>query len=90
MKSPFSVLLSASAFLFLSMAVSAAGDGRRATSVDLKFDGDTGEPVWTAQNDSVMGGVSKGNAVIRDGLLHFTGSLSFENNGGFAQVRIRK
>ena len=37
-----------------------------------------------------MGGVSKGGAVVRNGLLEFTGSLSLENNGGFAQVRIRQ
>ncbi len=89
MQNPFTASLSVSAFFFLSVAVGAAGVGKRQTKVDLKFDGDTGEPFWTAQNDNVMGGVSKGDAVIRDGLLHFTGSLSFENNGGFAQVRIR-
>ena len=89
MKNPFSASLSASAFFFLSMAVGAAGDGKRPTKLDLKFDGDAGEPIWSAQNDDVMGGVSKGDAVIRDGVLRFSGSLSFENNGGFAQVRIR-
>ena len=89
MKNPFSASLSASAFFFLSMAVGGAGDGKRPTKLDLKFDGDAGEPVWSAQNDNVMGGVSKGDAVIRDGVLRFSGSLSFENNGGFAQVRIR-
>ena len=71
------------------MAVGAAGDGKRPTKIDLKFDGDTGEPIWTAQNDNVMGGVSTGDAVVGGGLLRFSGSLSFENNGGFAQVRIR-
>lgn len=60
------------------------------TEVHLKFDGDPAEPVWTAENDDVMGGVSKGEAAVREGMLHFTGSLSLENNGGFAQVRIRK
>jgi monofunctional biosynthetic peptidoglycan transglycosylase len=75
-----------SALLLLASATCA--DAERATELHLKFDGDAGEPTWGAQNDSVMGGVSKGGAVIRDGLLHFTGSLSFENNGGFAQVRI--
>lgn len=64
-------------------------NAERTTDVHLKFDGDPKEPTWTAQNDSVMGGVSKGGAEIGDGVLHFTGSLSFENNGGFAQVRIR-
>ena len=71
------------------MAVGAAGDGKRPTKIDLKFDGDTGEPIWTAQNDNVMGGVSTGDAVVGGGLLRFSGSLSFENNGGFAQVSIR-
>ena len=71
------------------MAVGGAGDGKRPTKLDLKFDGDAGEPIWSPQNDDVMGGVSKGDAVIRDGVLRFSGSLSFENNGGFAQVRIR-
>ena len=60
------------------------------TELHLKFDGDASEPEWTAQNDSVMGGISKGGAAIQDGALVFTGSLSLENNGGFAQVRIQK
>jgi monofunctional biosynthetic peptidoglycan transglycosylase len=89
MKNPFTASLSVSAFFLLSVAVGAAGDGKRPTKVDLQFDGDTGEPIWSAQNDDVMGGVSKGDAVVRDGVLRFSGSLSFENNGGFAQVRIR-
>ena len=77
MKNPFSASLSASAFFFLSMAVGAVGDGKRPTKLDLKFDGDAGEPIWSAQNDDVMGGVSKGDAVVRDGVLRFSGSLSF-------------
>lgn len=36
-----------------------------------------------------MGGVSIGGAEIRDGVLLFSGALSFENNGGFAQVGIQ-
>lgn len=75
--------------LIFSAFASADVGEKRQTELQLKFDGDAGEPTWTAQNDSVMGGISKGGAVIRDGLLHFTGSLSFENNGGFAQVKIR-
>jgi len=63
--------------------------GKRQTEVHLKFDGDPAEPAWTPQNDSVMGGISKGQAVMGNGVLTFAGSLSFENNGGFAQVRIQ-
>ena len=44
------------------------------------------EPKWTAQNDGVMGGVSSGKAEIDDNELHFSGVLSLENNGGFAQI----
>ena len=63
-------------------------DDKRPTEVQLKFDGDANEPIWTAQNYNVMGGIAKGGAEIRDGELIFSGSLSLENNGGFAQVRI--
>jgi monofunctional biosynthetic peptidoglycan transglycosylase len=61
----------------------------RPTELHLMFDGEAAEPEWTAQNDSVMGGVSKGGAVVSEGVLAFMGSLSLENNGGFAQVRIQ-
>ena len=44
------------------------------------------ESAWPAQNDGVMGGVSTGGSRIEDGVLHFTGRLSLENNGGFAQI----
>ncbi|NBB79342.1 MAG: CIA30 family protein [Verrucomicrobia bacterium] len=44
------------------------------------------EPAWQAQNDGVMGGVSTGQARIIEGTLLFSGELSLENNGGFAQI----
>ena len=50
------------------------------------FDTSSKESVWTAQNDGVMGCVSLGKAEINDGELHFSGVLSLENNGGFAQI----
>lgn len=55
----------------------------------LQFDGGEGEPRWVAVNDGVMGGLSEGGAAIRGGSLHFTGTLSLENNGGFSSVRTR-
>jgi hypothetical protein len=43
---------------------------------------------WYSVNDNVMGGVSKGKAVIsNDSMLIFGGYLSLENNGGFASIR---
>jgi NADH dehydrogenase [ubiquinone] 1 alpha subcomplex assembly factor 1 len=50
------------------------------------FDRSSEEPGWAAQNDGVMGGVSSGKAEIEDDELHFSGVLSLENNGGFAQI----
>ncbi len=76
-------------FFLIIPAATAADVSERKSELHLKFEGDSSEPKWTAQNDDVMGGVSKGGAVVIDGLLVFTGSLSLENNGGFAQVRIR-
>lgn len=43
---------------------------------------------WQTVNDGVMGGVSVGKFTITDGqTLEFYGTLSLENNGGFASVR---
>ena len=46
--------------------------------------------LWQAVNDGVMGGVSRGVfGITPAGILEFTGTLSLENNGGFASVRSR-
>ena len=43
---------------------------------------------WQTVNDGVMGGVSDGRVRITDkGTMEFYGTLSLENNGGFASVR---
>ncbi|MHC4835566.1 MAG: CIA30 family protein, partial [Planctomycetota bacterium] len=40
---------------------------------------------WLSVNDNVMGGISEGQFRITDDkTLEFSGSLSLENNGGFA------
>jgi monofunctional biosynthetic peptidoglycan transglycosylase len=45
---------------------------------------------WQTVNDGVMGGVSDGKFKITDKkTLEFYGTLSLENNGGFASVRSR-
>jgi monofunctional biosynthetic peptidoglycan transglycosylase len=45
---------------------------------------------WQAVNDGVMGGVSDGRfRVTERRTLEFSGTLSLENNGGFASVRSR-
>ena len=42
---------------------------------------------WYSVNDGVMGGLSKGKTSYTANSLKFEGSVSFENNGGFASVR---
>ncbi|MCC5847532.1 MAG: CIA30 family protein [Verrucomicrobia bacterium] len=43
---------------------------------------------WTAVNDNVMGGRSKGSPQITaEGRLHFRGEISLENQGGFSSIR---
>jgi hypothetical protein len=43
---------------------------------------------WRIVNDVVMGGISKSEFVILDNAIAvFRGTLSLENNGGFASVR---
>lgn len=55
----------------------------------VNFTGEAAEPEWSAVNDGVMGGLSQGGPRIREGVLHFTGTLSLENNGGFSSVRTK-
>lgn len=42
---------------------------------------------WRVINDGVMGGLSQGRLSVGDGSMVFEGSLSLENNGGFASIR---
>jgi len=42
---------------------------------------------WTYLADTVMGGVSEGQARLEGGVLRLTGSVSTANRGGFIQAR---
>lgn len=56
----------------------------------LDFAGPEAAQQWQAVNDGVMGGVSDGRFKITDdGTMKFFGTLSLENNGGFASVRTK-
>lgn len=56
----------------------------------LDFAGPDTAQKWQAVNDGVMGGVSDGRFRITDEkTLEFFGTLSLENNGGFASVRTK-
>jgi NADH dehydrogenase [ubiquinone] 1 alpha subcomplex assembly factor 1 len=54
----------------------------------LSFDKPEAAKQWRTINDNVMGGVSEGKSrITKKKTLEFYGSLSLENNGGFASVR---
>lgn len=56
----------------------------------IDFAGSDAVKEWQAVNDGVMGGVSEGTFQITDRkTLAFFGTLSPENNGGFASVRTK-
>ena len=53
----------------------------------MEFTQPSDKTLWIAVNDGVMGGLSQGGAKIDSGVLHFSGTLSLENNGGFSSIR---
>lgn len=60
------------------------------TKVLFDFTGADAAKEWQNINDGVMGGVSEGKFKITDKkTLEFYGTLSLENNGGFASVRTK-
>lgn len=74
-------------FSLLLMATAAMQD-TGGSKVQVLFTFDAAESsTWSAVNDGVMGGLSEGGPDIRDGVLHFSGNLSLENNGGFSSIR---
>lgn len=73
--------------LLLSGAFLMADDKPR---VLFEFAGADAAKAWQTVNDGVMGGVSEGKYTIADmKTLEFYGTLSLENNGGFASVRTK-
>ena len=63
---------------------------RRQPKVLFDFTGADAAKEWQTVNDGVMGGVSEGKFKITDTkTLEFFGTLSLENNGGFASVRTK-
>jgi len=60
------------------------------SKVLFDFTGAEAAKEWQTVNDGVMGGVSEGKFKITDQkTLEFFGTLSLENNGGFASVRTK-
>lgn len=66
-------------------AAPADAEGLGVTLVDVS---DADEvATWTTVNDPVMGGLSTSRVTFANGGLMFSGTISLENNGGFASAR---
>jgi hypothetical protein len=61
--------------------------GADATVVLVGLDDPAVVGTWTTVNDPVMGGRSTSTVTFGDGGLVFSGSISLDNNGGFASAR---
>lgn len=73
------------AMILLALSSQVATDERL-----FGFDSPDAAQQWQAVNDSVMGGISDGRfRITADQTMEFFGTLSLENNGGFASVRSR-
>ena len=71
--------------MFLAQAVA-----EKALEPLLDFAAPDAAQKWQAVNDGVMGGVSDGRfKITEEKTLEFFGTLSLENNGGFASVRTK-
>ena len=71
-------------FVFLLISCTALAEDRTVFS----FQNPDTSGAWQAVNDGVMGGRSKGGFRFgEDRTLEFSGTLSLENNGGFASIR---
>ena len=53
----------------------------------VAFDDPAAVAAWTTVNDPVMGGLSTSTVTFGDGGLVFSGTISLDNNGGFASTR---
>jgi hypothetical protein len=53
----------------------------------VAFDDPSAVAAWTTINDPVMGGLSTSMVTFGDGGLVFSGTISLDNNGGFASTR---
>jgi hypothetical protein len=53
----------------------------------VAFDDPSAVAAWTTINDPVMGGLSTSTVTFGDGGLVFSGTISLDNNGGFASTR---
>ncbi len=70
------------------LLLAAASQAAEAPRISIRFTTPEAAQAWRTVNDGVMGGRSDGRALVnKDKHLEFFGTLSLQNNGGFASVR---
>jgi len=83
-----SALIAGVALLIMSFGGTSVIARADTTAVVLvAFDDPAAVAGWTTINDPVMGGLSTSTATFGDGGLVFSGTISLDNNGGFASTR---
>ncbi len=78
------------ASIFLTAVILSFGStglARADESVLVGFGDPAAVSTWTTVNDPVMGGRSTSTVTYGDGGLVFSGTVSLDNNGGFASAR---
>ncbi|MBT8037620.1 MAG: CIA30 family protein [Verrucomicrobiae bacterium] len=85
------LLINSLLFLLAANLISQAGEPlNRLTQTLDDFKKTRAAGTWMSVNDGVMGGISRGGAVIsKQKNLVFKGEISLENNGGFSSIRTR-
>lgn len=73
-------------FMFIGF-IFFASSCMKAQNLTINFGTNKDGQNWQIINDGVMGGLSQGNAIFSENSVVFQGSLSLENNGGFASYR---
>ena len=78
--------------VFVTTVLAAVFAGQLAGTTEqdalVNFQNQKEASAWSAVNDGVMGGRSVGKIKsTTDGAMQFFGTLSLENNGGFASIR---
>ena len=70
-------------FIFIFLAMTVCDTNPMLIAFNIDQDGRD----WVIVNDGVMGGLSRGQAVLTDSSLLYTGNISLRNNGGFSSLR---
>lgn len=73
--------------VFTTLLMASASWGQEPFRLLFSFAQPDAAQQWVTVNDGVMGGRSEGRFRINEERMEFFGTLSLENNGGFASVR---